>query len=381
MFAGAPAANPVVYHRVRFLVGDPTVLIEWLGPDGRRERIFIVRDIEMERARRQARADRVYCPGDFAPAEGLSGDREIATAQAAAELLRRHAVQHVKVDRSLPAIYAHFLQQAGISVTCDPMLGVTERRAKDEQEITWLEEAQRVTEEAVLMACRTIARATARRDGVLYYDGAELTSERVRELLDVSLMQRGYENPESIVAGGPQGADCHDHGHGPLRTGEPIIVDVFPRCRATRYWGDCTRTVVHGDIPDPVRRMHRTVLAAKEAAIRSVRSGVTGHQVHQATVTVICEAGYAVGLPPADAPAEYCALTHGTGHGVGLEVHEPPLLDCGGPELITGDCVTIEPGLYCRRWGGVRVEDMVIVTPDGCRNLNRLPEELEWRHV
>ncbi|GIW91080.1 MAG: Xaa-Pro aminopeptidase [Pirellulaceae bacterium] len=379
MFAGAPATNPVVYHRVRFLVGDPTVVIEWGGDGGRKERWFMVRDIELERARRLARADRVYCPADWAPSGGLSGDRETATAQAAAELLRRHGVRHVIVDRSLPMIYAHHLQEAGITVACDLELGVVDRRAKDEQEIAWLEQAQHVTEEAVLLACRTIARATASRSGVLMHEGQELTSERIKAMLDVFLMQRGYENPESIVAGGPQGADCHDHGHGPLRTGEPIIIDVFPRCRATRYWGDCTRTVVHGEIPDAVEQMHRTVVAAKQAAVAAVRAGQTGEAVHQATVAVIQRAGYQMGLPPAGAADDYCAMTHGTGHGVGLEVHEPPLLDRGGPPLLAGDCVTIEPGLYCRRWGGVRVEDMVIVTPDGCRNLNRLPEGLDWR--
>lgn len=210
-------------------------------------------------------------------------------------------------------------------------------------------------------------------------DGAELTSERVRAEVDVWLLRQGYENPESIVAGGPQGADCHDHGHGTLRTGEPVIVDIFPRCRATRYWGDCTRTVVHGEVPEEVARAHSAVVRAKAAAIAAVRAGVTGQQVHEAATAVIKQAGFSVGLPPNGAPSTYCAMTHGTGHGVGLDVHEPPLLDRGGPQLVSGDCLTIEPGLYCRAWGGVRVEDLVVVTPGGCRNLNQLPEGLDWR--
>ena len=73
-------------------------------------------------------------------------------------------------------------------------------------------------------------------------------------------------------------------------------------------------------------------------------------------------------------------MTHGTGHAVGLEVHEPPLLDFGGPELLLGDCLTIEPGLYCRAIGGVRVEDMIILTEDGCQNLNSLYTGLDWKH-
>jgi Xaa-Pro aminopeptidase len=124
--------------------------------------------------------------------------------------------------------------------------------------------------------------------------------------------------------------------------------------------------------------MHATVLAAKRAGTAACRAGVTGEQVHDATLAVICQEGYATGIPPQDAPASHCAMVHGTGHGVGLDVHEPPLLDKGGPDLVLGDALTIEPGLYCREVGGVRVEDMVIVTVDGCENLNRLQEGLRW---
>jgi Xaa-Pro aminopeptidase len=378
VMAGAPAVNNAVYHRVRFLVGDPTVLIELQWPDGRRESTFILRDIEMQRARKHARADKVACPADFTPSSGLSGDRETATAQAAAEMLRRAGVTQVRADRTLALIYAHHLQQAGISVVCDLELGVRERRSKDDQEVAWLREAQQVTEDAMRMACGLVASAQADKGGVLRHDGSPLTSERVQAAIDAWLLQRGYENPGSIVAGGPIGADCHDHGSGELRTEQPVIIDIFPRSRTTRYNGDCTRTVVHGKIPDEVLRMHRAVVAAKAAAIAATRAGVTGEAVHAATVAEITGAGYVMGLPPADAPDSYSAMTHGTGHGVGLEVHEPPLLDRGGPPLVVGDCLTIEPGLYCRALGGVRVEDMVIVTQDGCENLNSLGEGLEW---
>ncbi|MBM4000201.1 MAG: aminopeptidase P family protein [Planctomycetes bacterium] len=379
LMAGAPSVNSAVYHKIRFLVGDPTAVVDLAWPDGRRERIVILRDIEMDRARRSARADRIACPADFAPASGLSGDRETATAQAAAECLIRGGVADVTCDRSLPQIYAHFVQAAGIGLTCDLDLGVLERRSKDEQESEWLRAAQRMTEGAMRMACGTIARAQPRHDGVLVHEGAPLTSDRIRAMIDVWLMERRYQNPTSIVAGGPQGADCHDYGSGELRTDEPILIDIFPRCRETRYYGDCTRTVVHGTPSDDVRRMHAAVVRAKAAATAATRPGATGEQVHAATSASIRESGYAMGLPPERADARYCGMTHGTGHGVGLEVHEPPLLDRGGPPLVAGDCLTIEPGLYCRAIGGVRVEDMVLVTRDGCENLNTLHEGLDWR--
>jgi len=378
VLAGIPAINFTFYWRIRFSVGDPAALIE-LPRDGATHSLLILRDIEMERARAQARADQVACPADFAPSGGLSGDRETATAQAVAECLRREGVRRAVADRTLPLIFAHEIQQAGIAVECDTQWGVLQRRSKDEQEIQWLQEAQQATEAAMQMACETVARASARADGVLLVDGQPLTSERLRAAIDVFLLERGYTNPSSIIAGGPDGGDCHNLGSGPLRTEQPVIVDIFPRNRRTLYYGDCTRTVVHGTIRDELLRMHQAVVAAKAAATAACRAGVTGEAVHAATQGAITARGYAVGLPGPDAPDDYCAITHGTGHGIGLDVHEPPLLDKGGPELVVGDAVTIEPGLYCKAVGGIRVEDMVLVTRDGCVNMNRLPEGLDWR--
>ena len=378
LLAGVPSQNKALYHRLRFAVGDPAAIVS-VRRDGQLRTTVILRDIEMQRARQHARADRVACPADYRPASGLSGDREIATAQATAELLAREQVGHVIADRSLPLIYVHELLQRGITIQCDPMLGIMERRAKDEQEIAWLAEAQAATEEAMEMACRLVAGSRAQAGGVLHHEGIPLTSERLRSMIDVFLLERGYLNPRAIVASGPQAADCHDYGSGPLRTGEPVIVDIFPMNRKTLYNGDCTRTVVHGDIPPAVEAMHAAVVAAKAAATAATRPGATGEQVHEASRQAITAHGYSMGLPRDDDPLDYCAMTHGSGHGIGLDVHEPPLLDVGGPELIVGDCLTIEPGLYSRAIGGVRVEDMVVVTAEGCRNLNRLPEGLEWR--
>lgn len=373
LLAGVPSTNPALYHRLRFSVGDPAALVELPGKS-----ILILRDIEMGRARRHARADEIACPADFAPAGGLSGDRETATAQAAAECLRRAGVQRVDSDRSLPLIYAHVARAAGIEVVCDPAMGVLERRAKDAQEVEWLQRAQEVTEAAVSMACELIATADARPDGVLIVGGGVLTSERVRLALDLFLLEKEFDNPRAIIAAPPHSGDCHHAGTGTLRTGEPVIVDVFPRDRRTLYWGDCTRTVLHGTPSEAVRKMHAAVVEAKAAATAAVRPGVTSEAVHAATVEVIRRHGFPTGLPPVGAPAEFTSMPHGTGHGVGLEIHEPPLLDAGGPPLVIGDCLTIEPGLYSIAHGGVRVEDMVIVTETGCRTLNRLPEGLSW---
>jgi Xaa-Pro aminopeptidase len=379
MMAGIPAANSALYRRIRFSVGDPAAYLELPKGRGTVTRVLILRDIEMDRARKHAQVDRVACPADYPPEGGLSGDRETATAQAAAECVRRAGMDCVRGDRSLPLVFADMLRRAGIAVEYDPNLGVVDRRAKDEQEIAWIREAQAVTESAMEMACRLIARASVAADGTLVHEGETLTAERVRATIDHWLLDRGYVNPPTIVAGGREGADCHNLGAGPLRTGEPVIVDIFPRNRQTLYNGDCTRTVVNGDIPEPLAAMHKAVCQAKAAAEAAVRAGVTGETVHWATIAALEAAGFQYGLPPEGAPADFCSLSHGTGHGLGLDVHEPPLLDLRGPELIVGDVVTIEPGLYRLNLGGVRVEDAVVVTADGCENLNRLPEGLDWK--
>lgn len=374
LIVGVPTTNAALYRRIRFSAGDPAAIIDW--PDD--TSTLILRAIEMDRARRHARADIVRCPEDFTPEAGLSGDRETATAQSVAECLRRSGTLGVIAHRSTPLVFSHCLREAGIEVIYDPDLGAAAQRSKDAQELAWLREAQRVTEDAVRLACALVAGAEAGTSGELIVDDAPLTSERVRQAVDVFLLERGYVNPASIVAGGPQGADCHNLGAGALFTGQPVIIDTFPRNRDTRYNGDCTRTVVHGDVPDEVARMHATVLEAKAAASNATRAGATGHDVHRATIEVITRAGYHMGLPPADAPDTYTSMPHATGHGIGLEGHEPPLLDINGPTLVVNDVLTIEPGLYCKALGGVRVEDMVIVNEDGCENCTTLPEGLNW---
>lgn len=369
LLAGSPDLNAALYHRCRFLCGDPAAWVRL--PSG--ERVLLVRDIELGRARQVTTADRAHALQEFEP-KGAGGDREISSALSTAAFLQGEGVTRVTCDRSLPLMFAEACREAGIEVVYDADLGVLDRRAKDEQEIGWLRAAQGVTERVIAQACEMIATADARANGVLERDGETLTSERVLFAIDVWLLEHGYENPVSIVAGGPQGADCHERGSGELRTGEPVIIDVFPRNRTSRYWGDCTRCVVHGDVPGEVAAMHAAVVKAKAASIASVRAGATGGDVHAATVRSLRADGFDEG-PDTSRPS----MVHGTGHGVGLAVHEPPLLVAGGPELVAGDCLTIEPGLYKAGLGGIRIEDMVIVTENGCMNLNSIQEGLDWR--
>lgn len=376
LLAGIPCENHAFFHRVRFAVGDPAA---WLSfdLDGRTVTEFIVRDIEKDRAVKQVRVDKVSCPADYAPAGGLSGDRATATAQATAECVRRAAVTRVITDRTLPFIYAWHLQQAGIAVEYSPELGVLERRTKDSQELEWMRAAQAATEATMLMACQTVARASAAANGTLIHAGSLLTSERLRKLISADLLERGYSTPnDSIVACWPHSADCHERGSGPLLTGQAVIVDIFPRSLETSYWGDCTRTVVHGQASDELLKMHAAVVEAKAAATQTATAGAQAEDVHKATKDTLAKHGYPFARGQiSDSPV----MPHGTGHGIGLECHEPILLDDRGGQLLSGEVLTIEPGLYSRKYGGVRVEDMIVVTDSSPMNFNRLPEGLDWR--
>jgi Xaa-Pro aminopeptidase len=369
--AGIPAENVNLFLKVGLALGDPAA---WLQVDGKT--LILVRDIEQARAAALGRADAYASPADFAPKEGLDADRTVATAQAVAESLKRKNITRVFTDRSLPFVFAWHLQQRGIALQLDPDLGVLDRRVKTEAQQAALAQAQAVTEEAMEWACRLIAGSRANAQGVLEQEGAPLTSERVQAAVAHFLLDRNFTlGHGAIVATAPEAADCHHGGSGPLWTGLPVIVDLFPRDETTRFWGDCTRTVVHGTPSDTVVAMHQAVVAAKAAATKVLLPGNTAEQVHQAAVNRLLEAGFHDSRGTlSDAPT----IQHGTGHGIGLELHEPILLDTGGGTLLAGEVFTVEPGLYGRRDGGVRIEDMLVVLEEGPRNLNRLHEGLDW---
>ena len=374
VMAGNPSTNKSLYRTVQFMVHDAMIAIDL--PDG--TRTLILREIEMDRAKKHARADRVCGYSEFTPKSGLSGDRETAAAQSTTECLLRNGIINVIGDRTLPLLYVNEMQAAGITVELDADMGVTDRRVKEPEEISHLKQAQKVTEEVMRMACETVANASADAHGVLHLGNEVLTSERLRTMIDTFLLERNFYNPPCIVAGGSDGGDCHELGSGALRTGQPIIIDIFPQDKSSMYNGDCTRTVVHGEIPDKISKMHEAVVAAKVAATKAIKSGITGEEVHLETIRILKEHGYEEGLPTENDSNTYCSMPHGTGHGIGLDVHEPPLLDRDGPVLTSGDVVTVEPGLYSHALGGIRVEDMVLVTEGGCENFNTLPEGLTW---
>lgn len=376
LMAGFADRNASLLRRIGLPLGDPAAWIRL--PD--ESTIAIVRDLEMDRVRDRRSVDRVYCPADFSPQDDtLHADRETAVAQSVAECLRRSGVAAICVDRTLPASFLAQLAAAAMTVWYDDQLGVTDRRCKSPAEQRALRQAQAVTEQVMQIICSRIARAEAGTDGVLSYDGETLTSERLRKLASMLFLERGFSMSHgAIVAGPPEAGDCHHSGTGPLHTGTPVIVDLFPRDEQTRFHGDCTRTVVHGTATDEVIQMHAAVLAAKAAAEGELIVGRTAHQVHRAATDCLIRRGYVESRGRiTDSPT----IQHGTGHGVGLEVHEPILLDDDGGPLLAGEVFTVEPGLYGRHSGGVRIEDMLVVGQVQPTNLNRLPTGLDWTNV
>jgi Xaa-Pro aminopeptidase len=187
-------------------------------------------------------------------------------------------------------------------------------------------------------------------------------------------LRNGFSAEGTIVAVGPQGARPHDAGSGPIRAGVPIVIDIFPRDKATGYWGDITRTVVRGRASAPIRRLYRDVLAAQELALSMVRPGVEARAVQQAVETFFRAAGHETRLSP---PGQECGFIHSLGHGVGLDIHEAPGLRNEPGRLRAGNVITVEPGLYYPGLGGIRIEDTVVVTRSGHKVLASCPKKLE----
>jgi Xaa-Pro aminopeptidase len=280
----------------------------------------------------------------------------------------------VAVPPRFPLRTADGLRNRDVTVAADRESALTEVRAsKTEAEIEDIRTAQRANEAAMARAEELLAETSVDGEGRLVRGGDPLTSERVTEAIEVTLLRHGCALDETIVACGRDAADPHDRGSGPLLADEPIIVDIFPRSKATRYHSDMTRTFLRGEPGGTVREWYDLTAEAKEAALAAVEPGVTGEEVHAA----VCDVYEDAGLPTlrSDEQTE-TGFIHSTGHGVGLDVHELPRVGPGGGELRPGHVITVEPGLYDPDVGGVRIEDIVVVTGDGYENLVDYPEEL-----
>jgi len=369
LFIAASEQDSNLYYATRFIAPDSFIYMEIKG-----ERLLVMSDLEMDRSRAQASVDRVLSYSELEQKAKAQGIKDPTTVDIVHVVLKEFKIRRLLVPANFPFIHATRLQELGYSLKPKRDPFYEQRVVKTADEIRHIETAQRATEDAVAAAFETLRRATIER-GWLLLDGEVLTSERIKKLINVKLMERDCVAQHTIVAGGEQACDPHNEGSGPLPAGRSIIFDVFPRSATSRYFADMSRTIVRGAPTPDLKRLYQTVKDAQEEAIEKVKDGADGMKIHQGICARFDKAGYKTGLVNGRMQGYF----HGTGHGVGLDIHEAPRISRTGSLLQEGHVVTVEPGLYYPGLGAVRIEDMVLVTKDGCRNLTDFPKSFEFQ--
>jgi Xaa-Pro aminopeptidase len=305
---------------------------------------------------------------------GLSYDELVLelTSRAAAAM----GVTDALVDAGFPVWIADRLRADGITLTADPEAFAARRRAKLDWELEGIRRAQRAAEAGMAAAAGALGRASVDGDR-LAIDGAELTAEAVRGAARAACAERGAPTPPDVIVASVWQGYGHEPGSGPLPTGLPIQVDLWPRDEASSCWADMTRTFVVGELADGVREQEALVRGALEAVRQATGPGITGRELHAIACEVFEAAGHRTQRTgPGSDPQE--GFQFSLGHGVGLEVHEEPSLgQVGHAPLVAGDVLAVEPGLWQAEIGGVRYEDLLLVTDNGCETLTDYPYDLE----
>jgi Xaa-Pro aminopeptidase len=362
--------NADMYHSIGFLFGDPVIYLRTAGGE-----TLVCSNFEAEEARRHSRVREVIAPQSlgYDALRTQLPNRHEAYAEMVRRLLEARGVRTVTVTDDAPISVVDYLRGHGVDVACDPDALIETRKIKRPDEIAAIEVAQRAVEKAMRRAVDLIAGSEAR-DGMLFHEGQPLTAEDLHMATDAVFLAERCLGEGTIAACGLDAASPHNRGAGPLQAAAPIVLDIFPRHLKLRYFSDMTRTVSKGDPGPEIRRMYDTTLRAQEAALAAIAPGVSGKDVHETACRVFEDAGYPTSLRLGVMPPT--GFIHGLGHGVGLEIHEGPNMGPHGEVLREGHIVTVEPGLYAPAVGGVRIEDIVVVTADGCRNLTNFEKVL-----
>lgn len=358
-----------MYYATGFLAHDSFIYL-----NSKNEKLLIS-DMELGRAKKESRVRDVLPTSGFGIMEKLRALKDIDAAynEMIVEFLRSENIKRIAVPYNFPVYLADIMRRDGIDVIPVKSPFRKMREVKNENEIKAIEKAQRAGEKALAEAISAIRNATVA-NGVLWHNNAPLTSEEIKSTIETSLLSGGFEAPDTIVACGRGSADPHWQGEGELRAGEPIVIDFVPRSKKERYYSDMTRTVVRGTPSDEIKDMYSAVREAQQAAIKRIKAGITGNEVHNIVCDVLEARGYETARGKTGVFTE--GFIHSTGHGVGLDIHEGPNLSESGKELKEGSVVTVEPGLYYKRTGGVRLEDVVVVTASGCKNLTMFGKNL-----
>ena len=356
-------------YAVGMFVPDPFI---YLHSGGRP--LLVMSDLEIDRARVQAPHCRVLSLTTCQRKLRADGVKTASLPQVIRLILREKKIRRVIVPDDFPLGLAKDLKKLGIKLK--PRRDFFPRREiKSADEVKKISAALTMAEVGMAEGMEILRRAKINRDRKLIYHGIPLTSERLRAVIDCAILQACGLAANTIVAGGKQGCDPHERGYGPLRAHEPIIIDIFPRSQKTGYFGDITRTVVRGHASDGVRKLYATVLQGQKIAFGKIRATVKTADVHRAVQQFFVQQGYKTGRRNGRMEGFF----HGTGHGLGLEIHEAPRVSMSSTEkLRSGQVVTVEPGLYYPDLGGgVRLEDVALVTGNGAKNLTRFEKVLE----
>ena len=348
-------------------VPDPFIYLQVAGRP-----IVVMSDLEIDRAKKKTSC-RVVALSQVQQRLRAKGVKRPGYAHVIRELLREKKVRRVTVPDNFPLGLARELKKLGIKARPVPHI-FPEREFKTADEVRKISAALTMAEVGMSEAMQVLRRSKIGRDRKLIYHGLPLTSERLRAVIDCAILQAGGLAAHTIVAGGKQACDPHEGGYGPLRANELIILDIFPRSQKTGYFGDITRTVVRGRANDAQRKLYDTVWQGQKIAFARMRAGTVTSDVHKAVNDHFIREGYKTGRRHGRMEGFF----HGTGHGLGLEIHEAPRVgSTSSGKLRPGQVVTVEPGLYYPSIGGVRLEDVALVTGNGPRNLTRFEKVLE----
>jgi Xaa-Pro aminopeptidase len=295
-------------------------------------------------------------------------NRPVGPAEIIVELARAHRTRAFRVPDDFPASLFVRLRELGLELTLAGGPLFPEREVKSPAEAAAIRDGNRLSAAGFAVA-EKILRQSRIRGGQLIHAGRPLTSEHLRFAIESAILEQGGNaGGSTIVAGGDQACDPHNRGSGPLRAHELIIIDIFPRVTKTGFFGDMTRTFLRGEASDAQRKLVAAVRAAQRAALKEIRTGVDGRTVHQRVVATFAAAGFVTQRTPQGSVGFF----HGTGHGLGLAVHELPRMSpTVSMALKKGSVVTVEPGLYYPGLGGCRIEDVVQVTDRAPKMLSR----------
>jgi Xaa-Pro aminopeptidase len=367
-----------MYYLTKFLVPDPFIFLKKVDE----EPMIIINQMEYPRAQKQSVVKDVSSYLDYNYLETMKSAKEpqLGILKLIANITKQELGTETRicVPSDFPVHVADVLRAEGLMV--EPMFGIVEkaRETKDNNEVEEIKEIQQVNEDVTSEVIKLIAESDVGSNKTLLYNREPLTVGKVKSFFGRKLLENGCLPEEDIiVACGTKSSDPHYSGESEdkLKADQPIILDIYPRSIQKRYWTDMTRTVVKGKASHKLRKMFETVSEAKNASLDDIRAGVVGSHVYDICCNVLEKAGYETTRGGKKVTR---GMTHGLGHGVGLQIHESPRLsEFSESPLEEHHIVTVEPGLYDPDIGGVRLEDIIEVTKSGYRSLTRMETQLE----